>query len=214
VKLKLNKPFASNSKVDEYDVRQVKCVLNRLGYYFPPKDSGITGIADRMIFVAIAQFQKERKLRSTGAIKPGDDTEQALNKSQEGQEKNGGAYIWHTMQDDKVREEHAMREGGRFTWDNPPDDGHPGEPYNCRCWAQQVSDEEIESEEVPPPKIPGTNIPDQGVPEQGDEKPPIYDKDKWRYKTDPYIIKEPPAMDPYIERPNNPVYPDYFGKRM
>lgn len=23
-----------------------------------------------------------------------------------------------------------------FSWDNPPSTGHPGEDYNCRCWAE------------------------------------------------------------------------------
>lgn len=26
--------------------------------------------------------------------------------------------------------------GGSFSWDNPPQTGHPGEDYNCRCFAE------------------------------------------------------------------------------
>lgn len=43
--IKLNKPFSRNSHVDEFDVRQMKKTLNRLGYYQPPRKTGITGIA-------------------------------------------------------------------------------------------------------------------------------------------------------------------------
>ena len=35
MKLELSKPFASNGAVDEFDVRQIKKALNRLGYYQP-----------------------------------------------------------------------------------------------------------------------------------------------------------------------------------
>lgn len=42
-------------------------------------------------------------------------------------------YIWSTSQDERVREEHAEREGETFRWDDPPEDGHPGEAALCRC---------------------------------------------------------------------------------
>ena len=45
-------------------------------------------------------------------------------------------YIWRTKGDDKVRSAHAEREGKIFNWHVPPEGGHPGEDYNCRCWAE------------------------------------------------------------------------------
>lgn len=45
-------------------------------------------------------------------------------------------YIWRTVRDNRVREDHELRDGEPFTWDSPPDDGHPGEPINCRCYAE------------------------------------------------------------------------------
>lgn len=47
-------------------------------------------------------------------------------------------YIWTTSGDDRVRDEHADRAGKRFRWDTPPEDGHPGEPIQCRCSAFPV----------------------------------------------------------------------------
>ncbi len=44
-------------------------------------------------------------------------------------------YIWYTMSDNKVRSLHAERHGKIFRWDTPPQGGHPGEDYNCRCLA-------------------------------------------------------------------------------
>lgn len=45
-------------------------------------------------------------------------------------------YIWRTSGDDKVRPSHAANNGKIFAWDNPPETGHPGEDYNCRCRAE------------------------------------------------------------------------------
>lgn len=43
-------------------------------------------------------------------------------------------FIWHTMKDDRVREEHAEREGLIFSIN----DELPGEAFNCRCWAEPI----------------------------------------------------------------------------
>ena len=45
-------------------------------------------------------------------------------------------YIWRTQDDNKVRSNHAKFNGRVFSWDNAPPTGHPGEDYNCRCWAE------------------------------------------------------------------------------
>ncbi|MBF1221572.1 MAG: minor capsid protein [Haemophilus influenzae] len=47
-------------------------------------------------------------------------------------------YIWRTSLDERVRKQHLHREGETFDWANPPDDGHPGEPIRCRCYAEAV----------------------------------------------------------------------------
>lgn len=57
-------------------------------------------------------------------------------------------YIWSTSRDPDVRDEHADREGEVFSWSNPPEDGHPGEPINCRCTAIPVMDELITEVEL------------------------------------------------------------------
>lgn len=48
------------------------------------------------------------------------------------------SYIWRTSLDERVRKLHVSREGEQFDWDNPPNDGHPGEAINCRCYAEAV----------------------------------------------------------------------------
>lgn len=44
-------------------------------------------------------------------------------------------YIWRTVGDDRVRDEHAERDGKKFSI---YDDLMPGEDFNCRCWAEPI----------------------------------------------------------------------------
>lgn len=48
------------------------------------------------------------------------------------------SYVWSTSLDERVREEHASLEGQTFAWSSPPEPGHPGEDYQCRCVAIPV----------------------------------------------------------------------------
>ena len=71
------------------------------------------------------------------------------------QRKNGiSRYIWRTGQDERVvgnpsgiypkgnkaHSNHFNREGKEFKWSEPPKDGHPGIPIQCRCTAAPVLD--------------------------------------------------------------------------
>lgn len=48
------------------------------------------------------------------------------------------AYYWRTSKDERVRPEHEARDGILFQMDDPPPDGHPGEPVRCRCYREPV----------------------------------------------------------------------------
>jgi SPP1 gp7 family putative phage head morphogenesis protein len=51
------------------------------------------------------------------------------------------SYIWRTVGDERVRDSHAAVDGETFSWDAPPtetDGNHPGEDYQCRCWAEPI----------------------------------------------------------------------------
>lgn len=45
-------------------------------------------------------------------------------------------YVWRTSGDERVRPEHRALNGRKFSWDDPPEVGHPGQDYNCRCTAE------------------------------------------------------------------------------
>jgi len=55
------------------------------------------------------------------------------------------SYTWRTSNDERVRPEHAEREGEVFEWSDPPEDGHPGQPINCRCTAEPNLSELLDS---------------------------------------------------------------------
>jgi peptidoglycan hydrolase-like protein with peptidoglycan-binding domain len=136
MKISLSKPFASDSRADAGDVRQMKRTLNRLGYYMPQKD-GMTDIPDRAVFAGLKKFQQANGLKASGEARPGDTTMEKLNAAQE---KLEGTYIWRTCKDEKVREDHTVREGQAFDWSSSPEGDHPGEDYGCRCWAEPADD--------------------------------------------------------------------------
>jgi SPP1 gp7 family putative phage head morphogenesis protein len=52
-------------------------------------------------------------------------------------------YRWMTSMDDRVRELHAERHEQRFAWAEPPSDGHPGMPIQCRCVAEPDIDDAL-----------------------------------------------------------------------
>lgn len=55
-------------------------------------------------------------------------------------------FIWRSLKDERVRDEHDEREkesdpaqgGTPYSYDDPPDDELPGEPIQCRCYAEPV----------------------------------------------------------------------------
>jgi hypothetical protein len=51
----------------------------------------------------LQDFQRDHGIFASGTIRPGDETEAALNTALPENEKSGGQYLWRTVQDGKVR---------------------------------------------------------------------------------------------------------------
>jgi SPP1 gp7 family putative phage head morphogenesis protein len=49
-------------------------------------------------------------------------------------------YVWRTAKDSRVRDHHTVLEGKRFSFSKPPAEGNPGQPIQCRCYAEPVFD--------------------------------------------------------------------------
>ena len=45
-------------------------------------------------------------------------------------------YVWRSRDDSKVRTGHSLNDDKIFDWDSPPEGGHPGQDYGCRCIAE------------------------------------------------------------------------------
>lgn len=45
-------------------------------------------------------------------------------------------YIWRTEGDNRVRPNHAAKNGRIFSWNEPAGFKHPGDEFNCRCTAE------------------------------------------------------------------------------
>lgn len=120
-----------------YDARDLAHALTALGYYTPDPQTGIVPFdPDHKFFDAIRKFQADHELFPSASIHPGDETERALNAALERLKTDGHFYLWRTVGDDKVRGAHVMRNHRLFRWSEDLPGGHPGEDYNCRCWAE------------------------------------------------------------------------------
>lgn len=51
-------------------------------------------------------------------------------------------YVWRSVQDSRVRPEHADRNGTEYSWKEGAGGEHPGQPVRCRCRAEAVWGEE------------------------------------------------------------------------
>jgi hypothetical protein len=130
--IELNGPFTNSGIRDEWDVRQMKKALNRLGYYVPDSN-GITGRQNQKLFDALKEYQRMRKLPVTGMAAQDDATIRAINEDLETQRE--GNYIWRCVDDGKVRPAHRKFKDTIRAWADSPD---PGEDFNCRCWAEPM----------------------------------------------------------------------------
>ena len=50
-------------------------------------------------------------------------------------------YVWRSRDDARVRSAHAQNDDQVFFWSDPPEGGHPGQGWNCRCTAEPIIDQ-------------------------------------------------------------------------
>ncbi|MCF8496738.1 MAG: hypothetical protein K9G62_08770 [Alphaproteobacteria bacterium] len=139
----LIQPFSVHGRYDDFDTRQVKRALSRLGYYTPDTRAGMDENRRPALFAALNAFRRDKGLPESDYLMPFDSTVYALNAAVE-KHGNASRYVWRTRKDDRVRDEHAAREGRIFVWGFPPEGGHPGEDFNCRCWPEEIAEHKPE----------------------------------------------------------------------
>lgn len=129
-------------------------------------------------------------------------------------------YRWRNSRDERVRgrpdgkwakakHSHWHREGVIYRYDDPPEDGNPGEPPRCRCWAEPVFEDilgpEFAIDQTPAPIagaakkiLPGKKRSPARVPEGEDEELFRY-VDAWVHgsKSKPAVIMKRAAIDEF-----------------
>lgn len=71
---------------------------------------------------------------------------QATNRSRQ-RELGVEKFIWRSVGDERVRDEHEDLDGQIFDYDDPPAEGYPGEPVLCRCSADPIFEGDDEDED-------------------------------------------------------------------
>lgn len=59
-------------------------------------------------------------------------------------------YTWETSHDERVRSSHRLCNGKIYAWDDPPIDGHPGQPIRCRCVSIPYMEHLLDDKALPP----------------------------------------------------------------
>lgn len=62
------------------------------------------------------------------------------------------SYVWRGALDERERPAHVDREGKTYKWSNPPADGHPGQPIQCRCTPEPNLEPLLGKEFAPEPR--------------------------------------------------------------
>lgn len=126
--------------VDRFTARNVSLITSIPERYFSAiRNTLVEDVGEGARWEEIADDLEERfqVSESTAKLVARDQVGKlygALN--QERQEELGiTSFTWRTSHDNRVREEHVLLDGRTFDWDSPPAEGVPGEPINCRCWA-------------------------------------------------------------------------------
>ena len=95
--------------------REVADRLTEIGVVVNPNDPVITSIIARYAEILNGYFQTE-----------------ALQIER---------YTWRSRDDFRVRASHSEYDDRVFSWSDPPEGGHPGQGWNCRCTAEPIIDQ-------------------------------------------------------------------------
>ncbi len=114
------------------------------------------------------------------------------------------SYVWRGVLDERERPEHVEREGKIYQWDDPPIDGHPGQPVQCRC-SPEPNLEPLLGPEFKPDPTPSDMS--RATPEaRAENRRKVAAKRRRAAKRAPKKIKKPPIVPdaPPVPKPKSP----------
>ncbi len=126
--------------VDRFTARNVSLITSIPERYFTSiRNTLVEDVGEGARWEEIAEDLEERfrVSESTARLVARDQVGKLYGElNRERQEELGvERFVWRTLHDNRVRDEHVLLDGRTFDWDSPPAEGIPGEPINCRCWA-------------------------------------------------------------------------------
>lgn len=100
------------------------------------KGGGVKDIADALV-------KRTHMTMQHASLIANDQTGSVISQLDSYRATHAGAerYIWHSMEDNRVRPKHRELDGKAFKYDDPMggDNGQlPGEPIRCRCYAEPI----------------------------------------------------------------------------
>lgn len=138
-------------KIDAFVTENVSLVKSIGAEFFPDLEKQLArGMLDGLRQEELADMIEERYgvAESRAALIARDQVGKLFAGLNEARQADLGIskYTWRTTGDNRVREEHAERDGEVYSWDDPPSDEdfgpvNPGEAINCRCYAEPILDD-------------------------------------------------------------------------
>lgn len=132
--LRINEAFAAEN--DAY----IKSIPQR--YFDEVQKLVLSGISNQTRWEEIAKQVESRYgvAESSAKLIARDQTQRLLGAQTRVRQSALGleAFIWRTVGDERVGEDHAALDGNRYRWDDLPEEGFPGNTTrpNCRCTAE------------------------------------------------------------------------------
>lgn len=141
----------ASGKILSNHARQKKTLAQSIATYAPPNENNTdqyirnveswTGISRNTLLSSLSEDQLEAASQAIFRMEGWEVGKVTILKPPASPQ--AGKYIWRTAQDEKVRTEHAEREGKTFDFAKPPKGGNPGEDYNCRCSAEIIPQDSL-----------------------------------------------------------------------
>lgn len=130
-----------SGRIEDFTAENVSLIRTLPTRFFEEVETRmVAGIREGKRHETIAEELQERfgVAKSRAALIARDQVGKFHGELQRAQQEQLGvaSYVWRTVRDNRVRSEHEEREGERFRWDDPPEDGHPGHAINCRCYPE------------------------------------------------------------------------------
>ena len=128
--------------VDRYGLLRDKMRPETLAFMRRQQRAGVKSTTIANNLAAFGLPTHNGRMRGRARIIAGDQLHTLAGLIASVQQRNAGIgqFVWRTKRDSRVRESHADVDGNVYAWEKPPGFGYPGQPINCRCSAEGITE--------------------------------------------------------------------------